>query len=364
MATQIGRRAMTLVAGVAAALTTAAFGQTKSEQPGFLPANFGGVPSAAPRPISLGGVQAQGGVPAQAPGPMTIGRPPSVAPMQVHPMPIGPINTTPSIPPPRFTPTTVGPGTHFNHSPSVIGTDGVFINGSFHDDHFRLQFHIGSGLGFHDRPFDRHHHHHGTVFTSAPFFFSPWWYDYSSGREYNTIYGFYQPADPNVASTTTTSSPSTPAAEPKTVQMTGRDLGVLYLSAGDPKSAVSELRKWVRDHADDAEALRMLGVALLENAQVSDGASSMALAYHSDPSLAAKPIPPELFMTEKRLRDDVRKASIYANRVRSSASWLAVAVLMQSEGRGDAARSMIEKAKAAGLEAPVADRLLQELGDK
>jgi hypothetical protein len=107
--------------------------------------------------------------------------------------------------------------------------------------------------------------------------------------------------------------------------------------------------------------MRLLAVALVETGQLSDGAATVALAYHTDPGLASKPIPPQIFGSAERARDDVRRVSIYANRVKSGSAWLLVAVLMQAEGRESVARSMVQKARAAGLEAAVADRLLATL---
>jgi hypothetical protein len=250
---------------------------------------------------------------------------------------------------------------------SVSGS-GLTVNGGFSDSNFRLRFHLGSGFDGvgRFRGFDRFNKRNNNVvvvwspFAASPFFYNPWW---------NTSdYGYYPPAEPNMLSqympTPSTPAPAAPTPPPVTEHVTpstAKDLGVTYLSAGDPRSAVISLRGWLRDNAGDTEAMRLLALALVQTGQLSDAAAMMGMAYHSDASLPGKPLAPELFRTAERARDSVRRASVYANRVNSGSAWLLVAVLMQAEGREALASSMVEKARAAGLEADVADRMLAAL---
>jgi hypothetical protein len=325
-----------LALALLAALGAPAFGQARSEQPGPI-SGLGGVRASFPTVKPLG---PDNGATVSLPAP-----PPQIPPTFVRP----PVFRHPGFPGSGF-------DVPLRHSGVVVTEgSGLTVNGGFTDDHFRLGFHLGSPLGFRHR-FPRDHNH---AFVSAPFFFSPWWYDSGYGRRYDNIYGFYAPLDPNLY---TVSQPA--AAPPVTITpppSTPKELAATYLRAGDSKAAVSALRIWLVDNPRDAEAMRLLALALIDSGPLADGASTMALAYHTDPLLASRPLAPDIIPSLDRLREDVRRVSIYANRVRSSSAWLALAVLMQAEGRESTARPIVEKAKAAGLEPAVADRLLAAL---
>jgi hypothetical protein len=343
-------------------LTGPVAGQTRSEQPGGMP-GLGGVRSEAPSVRPLGPVGSK-------PGDVTL--PPATSTVTIVRPPVFTPRPPVFVPRDRFF-----TGSSFQHNPfqirdgggrPAVFTDGsgLTVNGSFTDPSFRLRFHQGSGLdGFGivgDRfdGFGRFRRHHHTPFVTAPFFFSPWWYD--SGARYSTIYGFYSPLDPNMLSSYVPApAPSATLPAPVTENVTPstqRDLGATYLAAGDPKAAATALRSWLVDHPTDAEAMRVLAVALAEMGQLSDASALMAMAYRTEPMLAGKPIDPGIFRTSVRAREDVRKASVYANRVKTASSWLLVAVLMQAEGRESVARPIVEKAKASGLESALAERLL------
>lgn len=249
----------------------------------------------------------------------------------------------------------------FHHHPGVITSgSGISVRGSFGDDNFRVRFRVGSPFETHRRGHGHHGHHghhHGAIFN-PPFFHTsiPWWYDYDRGNRYTQIYGFYGPADPNLY--TVAPAPAAPAVTEQPTPSTDKELGETYLAAGYPEVAVKALRQWLAAHAGDVDAMRLLGVALIESGQLQEGASMVAMAYRTDPSLAARPLDSRLFRSREQLREAVRRASIFANRVNSASAWLTVAVLMQAEGRDATARSMIEKARKAGLEQAVAQRFL------
>lgn len=244
---------------------------------------------------------------------------------------------------------TMGGGSPFDGS-------GLFVNGSFGGDQSRLHIHIGGPDLVHF-----HHHHDHSIFAVAPFFAGPW---YNSGYGYSDPYGSgygYYPMDPSMYGAPPMALPSQPPVTEHVTPSTQKELGATYLAAGDPRAAVSVLRTWARDHSTDAEAMRLLGLALVEAGEVQEGVSTISLAYHTDPALAASPIPAAVFVDAARAREDVRHASVYANRVNSGSAWLAVAVLMQAEGREVTARSMVERAKRAGLEPEIAETMLASL---
>jgi len=111
------------------------------------------------------------------------------------------------------------------------------------------------------------------------------------------------------------------------------------------------------------EAIRMLGLAMIADGQVDEGAAKITEAYRLDPSLATTPIDERLFPTGARfdVRDLVRKVSIRANRTNAPEAWFALGVLMQAEDRDSVALDMVLKASSAGLNqsiiSPMADSL-------
>jgi hypothetical protein len=115
--------------------------------------------------------------------------------------------------------------------------------------------------------------------------------------------------------------------------------------------------------AGNPEAIRMLGLAMIADGQIDEGAAKIAEAYTLNPALASTPIDERLFPTGARfdLRDLVRKVSIRANRTDAPEAWFTLGVLMQAEGRDSVALDMVLKASAAGLDqsviSPMADSL-------
>lgn len=338
---------------------------------------LGGVKSQAPRPQSgLGGVRM--GFP-QTNKPVMRGSPESAfKPMRVGPFP-GVVNT----PTPR---TTVSPGFDPRLSPRFQGRDfqdgrfrgdgfrngrfgngfvsgsGVNINGAFDDDNFRLRFHIGGPteklIPRHSRhSLFGHDFHHNVVFV--PGFIdgrANWWYDDYSyvnyGNRYPLIQGIYPEAQPQ---------PETqPEYQPQpAAPANNKELGDLYLLAGDSKSAAAAYRIFLGENPDDSEAMRGLGLALLDLNQVKEAAAMIGMAYRTSPTLAYNRVARDAFGGDPAmLRENLRRVSVYANQSNSAAAWLTLAVLMQAEGRNAVARSMIERARGAGLEESVV-RMMQ-----
>jgi hypothetical protein len=344
-------------------------------QPVFAPSpGLGGVPAAAPRPMSgLGGVPSAaprpmsglGGVRASGPGPIPIDQSPHQP--QYQPMPVGPwpgVVVSPQSASGSTMPARISGGEGFvggrtfldNSIGGSFSSDGgLLLNGSYAGDRLRLAFHLGSDAF--SRPF---HHNHGypIVFTYPTYWGYPgWWYDdYRSyfGYRYGNIYGNGYTPEP------TTYVPPTPPQAETPVPSTSRELGDTYLRAGDPRAAVHAYEAHLKQYPGDEDAMRALGVALIDNGQTTEGVAMVAMAYKSEPLLADRPVSRDLFRGDALARD-LARASIYANRSRSSSGWLTVAVYMQAQGRDDLARTMVERARAAGLETAVVDRLTAAL---
>ncbi len=147
------------------------------------------------------------------------------------------------------------------------------------------------------------------------------------------------------------------AGEPAPVQLSGVELGMALLRAGDLARAIAELRDHLDADPEDYHAMRVLGAALIENRETGDGFAMIRLAYGSDPALGGERLDGRLFASAKRLRDAVRIAVKAAHREPSSSAWLAVVVLMQAEGRDDVALKMLERAKDNYLSEEIARAL-------
>src|SRR5690606_16092175 len=93
-----------------------------------------------------------------------------------------------------------------------------------------------------------------------------------------------------------------------------------------------------RDHltanADDGDAMRRLGVALVMDRKVKEGVAMLALAYEKDPSLARRPMTADLLPGGERDLHEVLLAVVpFANRMKSASGYLAVTVIMQAQNR-------------------------------
>lgn len=141
--------------------------------------------------------------------------------------------------------------------------------------------------------------------------------------------------------------------------------GLAALQTKEPRDAVAALKAHVRVHGDDANAERLLGIALLNVGQPAEAAASVRHAYKTDLTLAREVVSPSaLGYTEREYRDLVSRAVIQGNRDNTASSWLFVSVLMQGEGRSDLARNMLDRAQKAGLEPDVYNAMAAELPQK
>jgi tetratricopeptide (TPR) repeat protein len=156
---------------------------------------------------------------------------------------------------------------------------------------------------------------------------------------------------PAVASTVT-------EADPVTMPVSELDRAAEAMQENQFGVAVEWLRSYLRNSPGDAKAMRWLSVALLANRNADDAAAMMRMAYSSDPALAGEPINRyELGLNNTELRDLVIRAGEYANSHDTGSSWLLVGVLMQAEGRASLAKTMFDRAAAAGCDPEIVNRL-------
>ncbi len=238
---------------------------------------------------------------------------------------------------------------------------GLTVNGQYSDDHFRLGFHLGTPrrvyypprVCYPDSRYYRRHYLYGGY---------PWYTSYYGYDPYylGAVEGVYYGVDPRLLMPPPTRPAYTPPQQPPPppAPITDLERGKLSLQSNDPERAVMAFRSHVSRNPKDAEALRLLGFALMDAGNLKEGVAMVGLAYREEPALADRPVAPDLFGAERKdLRRNVTRASIYANNVGTASSWLAMAALTQAEGRNDVALRMVERARTAGLDPAIADRM-------
>jgi Tetratricopeptide repeat len=151
------------------------------------------------------------------------------------------------------------------------------------------------------------------------------------------------------------SAESLPAPTADLLSTSDRELGDVYMKLGDLPSAIRVYTDHTGRHPGDAEALRSLGIALLESGRAEDGVEQLERAYLIDPTLAERPFPRDLLGERARLEAALDAATRLAATDNTPRAWLAVSVLMQSDGRAAPARSALDKAGAAGLNPSVVE---------
>jgi tetratricopeptide (TPR) repeat protein len=132
-----------------------------------------------------------------------------------------------------------------------------------------------------------------------------------------------------------------------------RELGDNYLRLGDFQSAARVYQRHLSTFPGDAVAYRSLALALLSDRRVDEAGPVMLRAYAINPGLASRPIAPELLGDPNRVRLLTDDATRTADRAGTPAAWLSAAVLLQSQGKLDAARNALSRARSLGLELPV-----------
>lgn len=149
------------------------------------------------------------------------------------------------------------------------------------------------------------------------------------------------------------SGSSRPAPSPAVEPLTDLERARLALELGENAESIRRYRAYLTDEraagGDDFAAAAELAVALLSAGRRDDAVAMIRLAYSSDPGLAVAAVSQRLDFPAARWRELVVEAVRHANRRGSPASWLAVGVLMQAEGRDDVALRMVERARDLGL---------------
>ncbi len=247
---------------------------------------------------------------------------------------------------------------------------GLTVNGVYTNDNWKVGFHLGSGYPAYVPNVGSEFcwpvpcnpcYPPVAVWPANPYWGFPWWgySDYAyNGYRYDQIYGNYAPADPGLTSAGQMQPPVTETPQPSTQ----RELGDSYLLAGDAKAAIKSYRAFLKANPGDAISMRAIALALLEQGQPAEAAATMSMAYRTNPYLASLAVSPGIYKGgEDTFRKNLQRMSMYANRTQSASGWLSLAVMMQAEGRNDLARTMLDRARDAGLEPAVAEKMLSAI---
>lgn len=125
-----------------------------------------------------------------------------------------------------------------------------------------------------------------------------------------------------------------------------------------PAAAIDAFKDYARTQSSDADARRLLALAMIESGKTDEGVAMMRAAYSLDASLAQRPINiAEVGLSGKRLDAVVDAVSTHAERSDTASAWLTAAVLWQADGRAAIAQTMLDRASAKGLDVNLAGDL-------
>jgi hypothetical protein len=228
-----------------------------------------------------------------------------------------------------------------------VGDSAFLVSGDWQSRHWGVNFNLGQPLIFQRLAAPAvswDPYYGGYVYGYGnPYFPPPTW-----GYPFGPYYSGTQAIGPEEAMP----QAQQPAAQPQ--PLTDVDIAKHELRNNQTETAVKNLRNYLKTHIDDAQAMRLLAMALLKGKHFDDAAAMFRQVYRTDPGLANEPIDAlDLGIDESDLRRMVNSSVLYAHRANSASSWLTVAVLMQAEGRKAQAKDMLARAEKLGLEATI-----------
>lgn len=150
-----------------------------------------------------------------------------------------------------------------------------------------------------------------------------------------------------------------PAPEAELRSVTDRELADTYFRLNDFRSAIRIYSEHLSRHPGDVQALRSIGLALIADDQPEAGANSIERAYRIDPALAQRPIDLTVLQPKviENILDGATRLAVERN---TAAAWLTVAAIKQAQRENEPARSALNRAKAAGLDALVHEWMASE----
>lgn len=127
---------------------------------------------------------------------------------------------------------------------------------------------------------------------------------------------------------------------------------------GDAASAVELYQQHLKAEAEDSGAKIRLAFAMLETGRAADATALLHMTYSDDPALADVSLESVIpAWGSGRARRLVTSAVSHANRTGAASAWMTVALLMEAEGRRELAGRMLDRARVAGLDTDLCDRL-------
>lgn len=151
-------------------------------------------------------------------------------------------------------------------------------------------------------------------------------------------------------------APPAPALEPF-------DQAARFLNARQYAAAAKVYEGMLKADEQNIDARVWLGVALVLDKKLEDGAAQLVGAYRDDPSLANEPL--DFAGLPGITADSLRSAqAALANRARLAKSadcYAAAAIFAQARAKGPEALEFVKKAREAGLEPVFAGELVQRL---
>lgn len=221
-------------------------------------------------------------------------------------------------------------------------SNGFYANGRYRGDNLNINFNLGSGLMPSMYDFG----------GLLPIRVGNYEYSINPYTGTYTVTTAQNRPDAYDARPRTINVPGVPAVPPPaTREVTSLERAQMSLRDGEPERAVKELRTHLRKSPDDANAMRLLAVALLESGSFDDGVAVLRNAYRTAPTLADEPIAfADVGLSAKREREMLSEVVQYAHKVNSASAWLSVASIMQAEGRNALAKQMLDRAVHVGLD--------------
>ena len=183
-----------------------------------------------------------------------------------------------------------------------------------------------------------------------PYPWGPYWH-------YDLYDRYIGPIDGPVGFSTDTT------AAPEPVELTALEYARLLMALDDASGAVEAYNSHLQANPADMDAMRDLGIALLEAGRTSDGVAVLHLVYATEPGLAGRAVTMDLFGNKTgRLRTLTQSVVLEANRLETAAGWLAAGVLIQARGLDEHAMRAIGKAADRGLDPAVVRAFAAALG--
>lgn len=254
--------------------------------------------------------------------------------------------------------------------------DGFHADGVYDDGDLSLRFHLGSGAVLlpDGRVYDPRTGYSTRILTNGTYLYTGrsgygpysnrYWY-YDSGRYWSTLPVdgvLTRQVDPTLVMRPQPQQVVPVPAEPDR-ELTALERARAYLRADEADKAVTAFRDHLAEDPEDVNAMRSLGLALLDAGRLGDGTAMVALAYRTDAMLARTPVDLEELGLERRRHDRLlSRVLAYAKRTDAGSAHLAGVVLLQAEGKVAGASRVLDRAARAGLDEDIVDAFRRELG--